>query len=84
MAWLDRRRRDLASDRDALARRQCGREFDLGDQQAECLLGVGLNELQLRERGLEGFDVVAVLIFEEAICRRTLFDGPTQRSSTLS
>jgi len=57
MPRLRRRRRDLASDRDALARRQRGCEFDLGDQQIEGLLRMGLDELQVRERGREGLDV---------------------------
>src|SRR5437870_1287346 len=69
MPRLRRRCGDLASDRNALARRQRGCEFDLGDQQVEGLLRMGFDELQLRERGGEGFDVVAVLYFIEPVVR---------------
>ena len=67
MARPRRRCRDLAPDRDALAWRQRGCEFDPGHQQVEGPLGVGLDELQLRERGRESFDVVAVLHFIEPV-----------------
>src|SRR5215467_182259 len=73
MPWLRRHCGDLASDRDALARRQRDCEFDLGDQQIERLLRMGLDELQLREDSFEGLDVVAVLHFIEPIVRRAFF-----------
>ena len=61
MPRLRRICRDLAADRDALTRRQRRCQLDVEDQQIKGLLSMRLDELQLRESGLEGFDVITVL-----------------------
>src|SRR5215470_3184017 len=78
MPGLRRCCRDLAADRNALARWQLSRELDLGDEQIKSPLRMGLDELELRERGREGLYVVAVLHFIESIVRRALFRGTTR------
>jgi hypothetical protein len=52
---------DCTAARDALARRQFGVVLDGIDQQMERVLRVGLDQFELWECQLEGFDVIAIL-----------------------
>src|SRR6059058_4481098 len=56
-----------ATARDALAWRQFGVVFDSTDEQIERVLRMGLDQFELRECDLEGFDVIAVLHLVKAV-----------------
>src|SRR5215469_2057142 len=53
--------------RDALARRQRTVMLDVVDQPVECLLGVRLDQLELRVERFVAFDVITVLHLVEAV-----------------
>src|SRR5215813_2858942 len=67
MARLCRVFVDRAAARNALARRQFGMVFHGTDQQIERMDRMWLDQFELRECQLEGFDVVAVLNLVQAV-----------------
>jgi len=69
MAGLGRTAGDRATARDALAGWELGSVLDMIDQQVERALRVRLDQLELRERSLEGLDVVAVLDLVQPVRR---------------
>src|SRR5262249_19249336 len=61
VAGLGRLTGDRPTARDALAGRELAVMLDVGDEEVERALRVGLDDLELRERALERLDVIAVL-----------------------